>query len=259
MKAIAGVFLILLLITPLFAQSDKPATDSRTKGAEAPSAQGSVPSDSTRLVLTHVVQPVYPLEAMRQKLQGQVVIHLVISTNGDVLSAEPVTGNPMFTQAAVTAMRQWKFQPYIRNGQPVQIGYKMPYDFAMADRVVDNPKTIVNPALKNETPPSSATNQPSASMSAQITSGQAQGLLVHQVAPVYPDFARKGMIQGTVVLKAIIGKDGRIKDLKPISGPKDLYESAVGAVQQWRYQPYELEGQPVEVETTINVNYKLRN
>jgi TonB family protein len=115
---------------------------------------------------------------MRQKLQGQVVIHLVISTNGDVLSAEPVTGNPIFTQAAVTAMRQWKFQPYIRNGQPVQIGYKMPYDFAMADRVVDNPKTIVNPSLKNETPPSSATNQPSASMSAQITSGQAQGLLV---------------------------------------------------------------------------------
>jgi len=196
---------------------------------------------------------------MREKLQGQVVIHLVVSTSGDVLSAEPVSGNPIFTQAAVAAMKQWKFQPYIKNGHPVQIGYKMPYDFAMADRVVDNPTAVANPALTNGKPTSSTPNGPPGPAPVQINGGVAQGLLLHQVAPVYPDIARQRMVQGTVVLKAIIGKDGRIKDLKPVSGPKDLYDSAIGAVQQWRYRPYTLNGEPVEVDTTINVNYKLTN
>ena len=67
------------------------------------------------------------------------------------------------------------------------------------------------------------------------------------------------MVQGTVVLKAVIGTDGGIKDLKVISGPSELYESAMGAVAQWRYKPDTLDGKPVEVESTINVNYKLRN
>ena len=61
-----------------------------------------------------------------------------------------------------------------------------------------------------------------------------------------------------MVLQAVIGKDGRIKGLHPISGPKELLDSAVGAVQQWRYRPYIFNGQPVEVETTINVNFTLK-
>jgi len=61
-----------------------------------------------------------------------------------------------------------------------------------------------------------------------------------------------------VVLQAIVGVDGLVKNLHPISGPKELYESAVGAVQQWRYKPYVQNGKPVEIETTINVVYKLR-
>ena len=63
---------------------------------------------------------------------------MVVSPTGDVVSAEPVSGNPILIQAAVAAMKQWKFKPYIHDGHPVQIGYKMPYDFAMADRVFDN-------------------------------------------------------------------------------------------------------------------------
>ncbi len=256
MKAIAPVFSVLLLVSSLAAQSDSPAMGSAADTSDAPAAQSSVP-DSTRLVLTHMVEPVYPLEAMRQKLQGQVVIHLVVSTTGDVLSAEPVSGNPIFTQAAVAAMKQWKFQPYIKNGHPVQIGYKMPYDFAIADRVTDNPG--VNPNSANGTMASLATNELSKSTTTRVSGDEAQKLLLHRVAPVYPDIARQRMIQGTVVLKAIIAKDGRVVDLKPLSGPKELYDSAVGAVQQWRYKPFTLDGQPVEVETTINVNYKLTN
>jgi TonB family protein len=84
------------------------------------------------------------------------------------------------------------------------------------------------------------------------------GLLVHKVAPVYPESARQNRVQGTVVFGAVIDKNGRIAELKPVSGPKELIPAAMGAVQQWRYKPYFLEGQPVAVETQIVVNFQLR-
>ena len=77
------------------------------------------------------------------------------------------------------------------------------------------------------------------------------------MSPVYPRKARDNGIQGTVVLKALIGKDGLIKDLTVVSGPQDLASAAIGAVQQWQYRPYLLMGQPVEVETNINVIFTL--
>lgn len=73
----------------------------------------------------------------------------------------------------------------------------------------------------------------------------------------YPVEAKKKKIQGTVVLHAIIGKDGTIKQLKAVSGPKILEKSSLEAVRGWTYKPYLLNGNPVEVETIINVVYTL--
>ncbi|HTW43934.1 MAG TPA: M56 family metallopeptidase [Acidobacteriaceae bacterium] len=73
----------------------------------------------------------------------------------------------------------------------------------------------------------------------------------------YPVEAKKKRIQGLVVLHALIGKDGTIKDLKAVSGPTILEQSALTAVRQWKYKPYLLKGQPVQVETVINVIYSL--
>jgi protein TonB len=78
------------------------------------------------------------------------------------------------------------------------------------------------------------------------------------VQPVYPPEARQDRIQGTVILHAIISKEGRIADLRLISGPKELAPAAIGAVQQWRYRPYLLMGSPVEVDTEIQVNFRLQ-
>jgi TonB family protein len=91
----------------------------------------------------------------------------------------------------------------------------------------------------------------------QVSQGVSQGLLVHQVAPDYPALARQARIQGTVVLKAIINKDGSIESLTLVSGHPMLAPAAIDAVKQWHYKPYFLNGEPVEVETTINVNFTL--
>ncbi len=91
----------------------------------------------------------------------------------------------------------------------------------------------------------------------RISSGVAQGLLVHQVTPRYPQQARQARVHGTVVLQAIIGKDGTVQNLHVVSGPPMLLQAALDAVKQWRYKPYYLNGEPVEADTQINVNFTL--
>jgi len=92
----------------------------------------------------------------------------------------------------------------------------------------------------------------------RVSQGVAEGRLVHKVSPVYPESARLAGIQGTVVLQAVIGKDGLVHNVQVQSGPPTLVNSALAAVRQWRYQPYLLDGQAVEVETTINVKFTLQ-
>ncbi len=84
-----------------------------------------------------------------------------------------------------------------------------------------------------------------------------EGLLVHKVTPVYPQLAVTARQQGTVLLHAIIGRDGTIQNLQAVSGPPLLIKAAIDAVSQWRYRPYVLNGEPVEVDTQITVNFKL--
>jgi protein TonB len=96
-----------------------------------------------------------------------------------------------------------------------------------------------------------------ASKPAFRTSSMLQGSLIRRVDPVYPPLARSARIQGQVVLAAIISKAGSIEHLQVLSGHPLLVSAAVDAVSQWRYRPYVLNGDVIEVETQITVNFKL--
>ena len=80
--------------------------------------------------------------------------------------------------------------------------------------------------------------------------------ITKKVEPVYPAEAKKAGISGTVVLHAVIAQDGTVKQLDYVSGPRELTDSAMVAARQWEYKPTLLNGQPVEVDTTINVDYE---
>ena len=90
----------------------------------------------------------------------------------------------------------------------------------------------------------------------RIRSQLSEGQLVNRVDPIYPHIAAISGIQGQVKLHAIIGRDGRIQSLSAISGHPLLLRAALEAVEQWRYRPYYLNGEAVEVETFITVNFK---
>jgi periplasmic protein TonB len=91
----------------------------------------------------------------------------------------------------------------------------------------------------------------------KVSQGVSQGLLTHKVEPRYPALAKQARIQGSVVLNAVISKQGAIQNLRVVSGSPMLVPAALEAVKQWRYKPYVLNGSPVEVETNVTVNFKL--
>jgi periplasmic protein TonB len=89
------------------------------------------------------------------------------------------------------------------------------------------------------------------------TSHMMEGNLIYRVQPEYPALARQVRVQGLVVLRAMISRDGAIENLQVLSGHPLLIPSALNAVRQWRYRPYVLNGEPVEVETEVKVNFIL--
>jgi protein TonB len=90
-----------------------------------------------------------------------------------------------------------------------------------------------------------------------ISAGVMVGLLLQKTTPVYPPIAKAARVSGTVVLQATISKTGAIENLRVVSGPAMLQQAAMDAVKTWRYRPYLLNNEPVEVETTVNVIFTL--
>jgi len=110
--------------------------------------------------------------------------------------------------------------------------------------------------------PNSSDSPPGTQSTPQIvrvtaSSGVTQGMKIKDVPPEYPLEAKYAGIQGTVVMSAVISNHGDIIDLEVLAGPIELVVSAVNAVRQWKYRPYILKGEPVEVRTQITVNYVL--
>jgi len=90
-----------------------------------------------------------------------------------------------------------------------------------------------------------------------IDSQVSTGLLIYKVQPEYPAKAKAARVSGIVTLRAIISKTGEITNLRVVCGPKQLQESSLKAVQQWKYRPYLVHDEPVEIETMIKVFFTL--
>jgi TonB family protein len=237
----------------------------QTKSVDAGGQGSGVLPDSTRLEAIFTPNPIYPREASAQGLQGQVVIQLEISEAGDVTSATAVSGEPALAAAAIDAMKKWKFKPFIKDGKAVPVRVKIPHNFAFQGNVSQIKTPLSQPAQQSPGA-STASDGPATDAAAiaiqrpgklRLSQEVMDGQKIYDVRPVYPPAARQIHLQGEVLLRATIGKDGLIHNLQAISGPPALVVAAIGAVQQWRYRPYLLMGNPVEVETTVRVQFHM--
>ncbi len=90
-----------------------------------------------------------------------------------------------------------------------------------------------------------------------VSTGGLQGMLLAPIRPVYPAIAKAAHVEGSVVVEAVISRTGTIESLRVVSGPLMLQQAAKDAIRAARYQPFRLNGEPTEVETTITVNFRL--
>jgi len=120
------------------------------------------------------------------------------------------------------------------------------------------PGGVLNDLLSSKgTVPVLVSTPASAPKRTRIPARIAEANLVYDVAPKYPPDAGRERIEGTVVLMAVIGKDGTVRDVRVESGLPVLAQAAIEAVKQWRYRPYLLNGEPVEIDSQITINFNL--
>lgn len=117
------------------------------------------------------------------------------------------------------------------------------------------PLSAVRNPLEGVAPPPVPLPKPVPAARQRVSQGVSAGNPIHRVAPVYPALARRANIEGTVVLQAVIAADGSVSDVKALSGHPMLTKAALDAVKQWRYKPYTINGEPVEVDTTITIRF----
>jgi len=211
------------------------------------------------------VPPVYPPLARQARIQGTVILKVRISKSGDVANVQLVSGHPMLAPAAIEAVKQWKYDPYLLNGDPIEVDTNVAVNFTLSD----------TPPSAGDAPEGSKASESGGAFSGiisphpeqaapstvpqrvRVSAGVAQGLLVSKVNPIYPQEAKDAHLQGSVILQVIVDKEGNVAKIQLISGHPMLAPAAIEAVKQWKYRPYLLNGNPVEVDTQVTVNFTL--
>jgi TonB family protein len=177
------------------------------------------------------VNPIYPEEARRARISGIVILETTIDHNGVVKDVRVLKPLPFgLSQAAVDAVKQWSFKPGTKNGEAVD--------------VISN--LTINFKLDSDDAP------------LRVGGDVRAPVVVQKVEPSYTEEARKAQINGIVIIEAIIGRDGVVKDahvIKPL--PFGLDQAAVDAVKQWKFEPGTLDGKAVDVIFNLTVNFRL--
>ena len=190
---------------------------------------------------TFRAEPEYSEEARRAKWQGAVLLQVTIDENGVPQNIQVVRPLGLgLDEKAIEAVQKWRFKPGTKDGQPVPVLANIEVNFRL----------LQSPELGPGAPPVPGT----------VAVGVAvmEGRLIQRVPPEYPPTARIARIQGTVQVNLLVGTDGKVQKVQAISGPAMLTQAAMEAVRQWVYQPFLLNGQPVTVQTTANVNFTLQ-
>lgn len=175
--------------------------------------------------------PKYPKEALKAGIDGKVVIDAVTDAFGRVVSAKVTSGPPELRKAALGALRQWVYEPYIKDGEPVPVRFTVIVKFNL------------NKKGKKGKP-------------VQVSSEQ-RPKLIKNPQPVYPPEAVDAGIEGKVVIEAVTDTFGRVVSAKVLDGPVELRKASLEAIKQWVYEPYVIDGAVKPVSFTVIMKFRL--
>lgn len=184
-------------------------------------------------------EPQYPPLAKAARISGSVVIEVTVDEEGDVILARSVSGHPLLKTSAENAARGWKFSPTLLEGTPVKVIGTITFNFGLDSST---------PQTSDNSPPDEA-NSPIDS----------RPVMLKMSRPKYTELARSHKVTGIVRVRALIGADGKVEDVRVLSGlPDGLNEQAVAAVRDSVFRPAMKDGHPVKFWLNMDVSFNLR-
>lgn len=186
------------------------------------------------------VPPRYPEVARQARVEGMVILEAKTDEQGSVIEARVLRSIPILDQAAIDAVKQWKYEPLIINGKARKVLFTATVRFMLKEG--DKVKTLdkfAQGAIRAENdikPPR----------------------LIKEAAPVYPEVARVAMVEGVVILGVKTDEEGQVKDVIVLRSIPLLDQAAIDCVRQWVYEPMVIDGKAVPIVFTVTVRFTLK-
>jgi TonB family protein len=226
------------------------------------------------------VDPIYPEEARKAGVEGVVILEATTDTYGRVAGIKVLRSIPPLGQAAMDALKQWVYEPMVINGRPMPVVFTVTMQFKLDDKN----KPQVSGAVGGVQ--GGVQGGVSGGVQGAVEGGVVGGVLgggktaqdlkqfegdavravgeikppklIKQVNPVYPEVARKGHVEGVVILEAKADEEGNIVDARILRSIPVLDQAAIDAVKQWKYEPLAIDGKPCKVLFTVTVRFMLK-
>jgi TonB family protein len=245
---------------------------------------GSSPKEGEKTMppkLVREVDPVYPEVARKAGVEGVVILEATTDTYGRVANVKVLRSIPLLDQAAVDAVKQWVYEPVVVDGKPVPMTFTVTVQFKLDDKkpavggIVGGVYGGVEGGVAG-----GVEGGVKGGVEGGISGGVQGGVsgqelkefekdavravgkieppkLLKEVAPVYPEIARKAQVEGTVILEIKTDDHGNVVDVRVLRSIPLLDMSAIEAVKQWKYEPLIIDGKPRQVIFTVTVRFLL--
>ncbi len=190
--------------------------------------------------LGKAVDPVYPIAARQARVQGVVILEVGTDEEGDVKIVKILRSIPLLDQAAVEAVKQWKYEPFLLDGKPRKALFTVTVRFQL------------------EGEPGTEAFEKFGEGAVKAVGDVKPPRMIKTVDPVYPEAARQAGVQGVVILSVRTDTTGKVVDAMVLRSVPLLDQSAIDAVKQWVYEPLVVDGKAQPVVFTVTVRFNLK-
>jgi TonB family protein len=244
---------------PLAAALPPPPPQTFDTPASAPVGPIRVSSGTAAGMAISQPPPVYPAAAKAAHVQGVVILKAVISKEGTIENLQVVSGPPLLVTSALDAVKQWRYKPYLLNGEPTAVQSTINVNYTFAPDSADPPSPPAGDSTEPTSPLQSAKVIPWINTGAPVMAdGATAPRVIYQVEPEYTPEARQAKTNGAVLVSLKVDEQGKPQDVQVVRGiGKGLDQQAVAAVRQYRFKPAMKDDKPVEEALKIEINFQI--
>ncbi len=233
----------------------------KEKQKEEESAPVRATGDIKPPKLIRRIDPIYPEEARKERIEGVVILEATTDIYGRVQETKILRSIPELDQAAIDAVMQWVYEPFIIDGKPRGVIFTVTVRFMLKS---EKKKQIKAPGVEGGVVGGVIGGvvgeaEARAGGPVRATGDIKPPKRIEGVDPIYPEEARKEGIEGVVILEATTGIYGRVQETKILRSIPELDQAAIDAVMQWVYEPFLIDGKPRGVIFTVTVVFKLKS